>query len=374
MKEKKRIGICTLYTGYNYGSALQAYALKRYTESLGFQSDIIKMSGSIINGRDFRIKKAFITIFRMFLYSNNKKSVIKSFSQNSKNILNSKTIQLFDCFYEKSISPVIISYKKLKKTASTDLYSYFICGSDQIWNSTAFYVDPFYYLNFSPNSKKIAYAPSFGRDFIPDYNKKKISKYLLEFPFLSIRENSGKDIIRNLINKDADVCLDPTFLISMDEWIGYFNIKKNNKKYILVYFLNEPSTNARNFIKQLSIINSLSVINIGNGIDNDTFAGPIEFLEYIYNASYIVTDSFHGVALSIIFKKDFWVFDRKYKTENQSTRIKNILQKLNLGSRFEPDNKIMKESINYKDVTLLLDKEITFSKKYLKNALGDNYE
>lgn len=374
MKVKKRIGICTLYTGYNYGSALQAYALKRYTESLGFQSDIIKMSGSIIKGRDFRIKKAFITLFRMFLYSNNKKSVIKSFSQNSKTIINSKTIQLFDSFYEKNISPVIISYKKLKKTARTDLYSYFICGSDQIWNSTAFYVDPFYYLDFSPNSKKIAYAPSFGRDFIPDYNKKKISKYLLEFPFLSIRENSGKSIIRNLINKDVDVCLDPTFLVSMDEWISYFNIKKNNKKYILVYFLNEPSTNASNFIKQLSIINNLNIINIGNGVDNGAFAGPIEFLEYIYNASYIVTDSFHGVAFSVIFKKDFWIFDRKYKTENQSTRIKSILQKLNIDNRFEPDNKIIKESINYKDVTLLLDKEIAFSKKYLKNALGDNYE
>lgn len=374
MKVKKRIGICTLYTGYNYGSALQAYALKKYTESLGFQSDIIKMSGSIIKGRDFRMKKAFITLFRMFLYSNNKKSVIKSFSQNSKTIINSKTIQLFDSFYEKNISPVIISYKKLKKIARTDLYSYFICGSDQIWNSTAFYVDPFYYLKFSPNSKKIAYAPSFGRDFIPDYNKKKISKYLLEFPFLSIRENSGKNIIKNLINKDVDVCLDPTFLVSMDEWISNFNIKKNNKKYILVYFINEPSTNASNFIKQLSIINNLNIINIGNGVDNGAFAGPIEFLEYIYNASYIVTDSFHGVAFSVIFKKDFWIFDRKYKTENQSTRIKSILQKLNIDNRFEPDNKIIKESINYKDVTLLLDKEIAFSKKYLRNALGDNYE
>ena len=374
MKKQKKVGICTLYTGYNYGSALQAYSLKKYVESLGFNCDIIKLSGSLINGRDFRMKKAFITLFRMFLYSNNKKNAIKSFSQNNKNAINSNTIKLFDRFYDEKIIPVFLSYRKLKKIAKSDLYSYFICGSDQIWNSTAFYVDPFYYLNFSPSNKKIAYAPSFGRDYVPNYNKKIISNFLNKIPNLSVREESGKKIIKDIIDKEAIVCLDPTFLTSKEEWISEFNIKEKKKNYILVYFLNEPSKKASNFIKKLSSLSDLDIIYIGSGIKNNTYAGPIEFLEYICNATYIITDSFHGVAFSIIFKKDFWVFERKYKTENQSTRIINILQKLDLDNRFEPDDTIINEKINYKNVNLLINREIECSKKYLRNALGDNYE
>lgn len=374
MKEQKKVGICTLYTGYNYGSALQAYSLKRYVESLGFYCDIIKLSGSIIKGRDFRIKKAFITLFRMFLYSNNKINVIKSFSLNNKNKINNLTIQFFDKFYDEKIIPIFISYKKLKRKAKTNLYSYFICGSDQIWNSTAFYVDPFYYLNFSPNNKKIAYAPSFGRDYVPDYNKKVISNFLLKIPNLSVREDSGKRIINEIIAKDATVCIDPTFLTGKDDWVNNFNLKENRIKYILVYFLNEPSEKASNFIEKLSSSSNLNIIYIGSGIKNDNYSGPIEFLEYVYNASYIITDSFHGVAFSIIFQKDFWVFERKYKTENQSTRIINILHKLDLDIRFDSDDININEKINYKNVNFLLNREIENSKKYLKESLGGNCE
>lgn len=374
MDGNKRIGLCTLYTGYNYGSALQAFALKEHIKSLNYDCDIIKLSGSIVNGRDFRLKKAFVTFFRMFIHSNNIKNVIKSYSINNKKKMNLVTINKFDNFYKNYINPIYYKYNKLKSISKTDYYYKFICGSDQIWNSTAFYVDPFYYLWFAPRKKKISYAPSFGRDFIPKYNTKKIKKYISGFDFISVREESGRNIIKKLLNKEVDVCLDPTFLLSKNEWIKKFDLKDNNEEYIFTYFLNEPSTKAKKYLRDLSKIKKINFLNIGRGYNQNVFGGPKDFLTYIYNSSFVVTDSFHGLVLSLIFNKNFVIFDREYATENQSTRIVNLLEKINLLDRFNPNIEFINKKINYKLINNKIKEEIIKSKDYLNYQLENEYE
>ena len=368
----KKIGICTLFTGYNYGSALQAFALKEFVKQLGYDCDIIKLSGSLVKGRDFRVKKAVITLFRILLHSKNKKNVLKSFMQNNKSFLNEKIVKEFDSFYNHYINPVYYDYKALKKIAITDYYSSFICGSDQIWNSTAFYIDPFYFLQFAPQNKRIAYAPSFGRDFIPNYNKNKLKKFISSFESISIREESGCKIINDLLGIDVPVCIDPTFLIDKKIWIEKLGLSMNKEKYILAYFLNKPTSNANDFMQYLSNSKNIKIVYVGNGFENGSLCGPIGFLNLLYNASYVITDSFHGVAFSINFNKKFWVFDRNYTTENQSTRIINLLGKVGLEDRFEPTKESINNDILYEEVNYLLHTEVDKSKDYLKEKLVKN--
>ena len=367
----KKVGICTLFTGYNFGSALQAYATKTVLNEMGYSPRIIKVSGSIIGGRDIRIKKTLCTIIRMLLYSNNKKKVLSSFTENGKSNLDSRVINEFDSFYKKSLKPYYISYKKLKREANSPEWCAFVCGSDQVWNSSSFYVDPFYYLDFAPNSKRIAYAPSFGRDYIPEYNKRKIKKYLDEIQFLSVREKTGKNIIKNLIGKEAEVCLDPTLLLRKDDWNSFLGTKISPREnYILCYFLNKPNKKARDFIHELSNDSGLEEIFINKPFGDDViYCGPEGFLNCVKNAEYIITDSFHGVAFSLIFNKKFFVFDRQYLTENQSTRIKSLLDIIGLPIVFEFNGKANNVVFDYKRINKTINDERKKSLDYLKKSL-----
>ena len=122
MINNKKIGICTLYTGYNYGSALQAFASKYLLNTLNYNSEIIKITGNIVKRRDIRIKKTIILFFRMCHFSKNKSNIVKSYFEHSKTDINKITIQKFDSFYENYINPKFISYHNLKKIAKKDEY------------------------------------------------------------------------------------------------------------------------------------------------------------------------------------------------------------------------------------------------------------
>ena len=173
----RKIGIATVYTGYNYGSALQAYATKKILSDMGYEADVLKLCGSLAKGRDVRLGKLITIAWRSLLHKGGIKN-LKNYSTNMSKMFKKGTIELFDEFFNDEISPRLISYSDLKRKAKSDEYAAFVCGSDQVWNSAVFYVDPFYYLRFAPFEKRIAFAPSFGRDFVPDYNIKKIGKYI----------------------------------------------------------------------------------------------------------------------------------------------------------------------------------------------------
>lgn len=160
-----KIGIATVYTGYNYGSALQAFATTRIISSLGMTAALLKLHGSLIAGRDIRAKKLFTVVVRSLCHSGGIKS-LKNYGKSMSKNLQKESIRLFDTFTEQNLRPIEMSYTELKKRAYTDEYTAFLCGSDQVWNSAVFYVDPFYYLQFAPKDKRIAFAPSFGRDYV----------------------------------------------------------------------------------------------------------------------------------------------------------------------------------------------------------------
>lgn len=384
----KKIGIVTVYTGFNYGSALQAYASKKYYEKLGFKSELLSYSNSLVKGRDIRIEKILIIILRTFwrpylfkkTFFTYKKSLNKEITMESKN----KFLE----FYEKVLQPLKLKKKEMKKYGEQKDVFAVICGSDQIWNATSVYVDPFYYLKYFPQMKRIAYAPSFGKKEIPSYNQKIIKKYLNNINYLSVRELEGKEIIKKLLSEEVEVLVDPTLLLNKEEWE---NICKNEiilkEKYILFYFLDDPSKNMMENLKIISEKLKLKIVVISNmfneikEIKNNILfvdAGPLEFLNLVYNAELICTDSFHGMLFSINFNKAFYIFERNYGVvPKQSGRIISILEILDLKSRFISNSIIEKINlnINWEEVNKRLEIEREKSKKYLLKCfqkIGEN--
>ncbi len=375
-----KIGIATVYTGYNYGSALQAFATKSVLESLGYNSELLCIAGSLIKGRDIRIKKLSVIFARTVWRPWSLKRTLVIYKGTPASQLTEASKSLFQTFYDKTLQPEKTSYGNLRKRARTDEFPAFVCGSDQIWNSTTYYVDPFYYLRFAPINKRIAFAPSFGRDYVPDYNLKKITKYISGIPYRSVRESSGSDIVETIIGEKPAVLIDPTLILSANQWIEALRLKdatcKEKEPYILAYFLDDPSNHAIDCIEWLKRATGFKVIGIPYGFENSNsynevaVAGPREFVQLARNAAAICTDSFHGTAFALNFKIPFYTFDRNYGTaEIQSTRVFSLLELVSLTERFNPPLETLEAMIALGNSEEVLVTERKKAVAYLKNAL-----
>lgn len=373
---KKKIGIATVYTGFNYGSSLQAFATKTILSQMGCEADILKIKGSLIPGRDIRIKKLMAVILRSVIHSGGLKS-LKNYGESISKVLPQKSKEEFNDFAITHINPRFATYSQLKAFAQSE-YDGFLCGSDQVWNSAVFYVDPFYYLQFAPCDKRVAFAPSFGRDFIPDYNKKIIKKYISEIPHLSVRESSGVPLIEELTGKKAEVLIDPTLVLNDKEWTKCLRLgEKKKEKYILAYFLDTPSEKAIDFVEKISEKYGLKIISLPYEFENFKWndylhtAGPKEFCELVKNAEFVCTDSFHGTAFSLNFNIPFFTFERNYNNAGkQSARIQSILQMVSQTERYEPESMENCFEISFEVVNKVLEEERNKSKNYLRNILG----
>lgn len=338
----RSIGICTLYTGFNYGSALQAAATRQVLSNLGYRGEILKVSGSLIPGRDVRLKKMLVLGMNLMRHLPQMKKTVRSYLGDSRQSLSPETKERFTQFYANYLKPLELTEGQMKKLAKGEEYAAFLCGSDQIWNSTTYYVDPFYYLTFAPAHKRIAFAPSFGRDYIAPHNRKKLKKYISAIPHLSIREDVGRDMIRELTGRDAQVLADPSLLLDRQEWCGLLGLSEEHQSepYVLAYFLDEPSEKARETMKFYREkgykILSLPYDRPGDWFDACISAGPREFLQYLLNAEIICTDSFHGTAFSLNFEKPFHTFERQYgAATKQSARLTSLLKLVDMDDRYD---------------------------------------
>jgi hypothetical protein len=367
----KKIGIATVTTGLNYGTSLQAFSTKYLLKKLTYEAEILKLKGSLIKNRDIRLSKMLIMVFRSLLY---KKNLYKIFFRGKKKSVTNKTKNMFADFNEKYLQIKSYKWSELKKIGKDKNYIAFLCGSDQVWNGTTLYPDPLYYLEFSPEDKRIAFSPSFGCSEIPTYNKKIISKKISKFSAISTREESGCMIIKELTGAESICLVDPTLMLCRKEWSELFSLENRLIKsdYILVYFLDEPTDKAKKYIKNLKEKLSIEIIGIPYDFvkivsDRVVDAGPKQFLNLIYNAKFVVTDSFHGTAFSLNFRTPFATFERDYGVQtNQSSRITSLLTKINKINRFEPDHLDMDENI---DIDLFLETERDKAVKYLNNSI-----
>lgn len=369
----EKVLLTTVFTGYNYGSCLQALAGKLILERHGYECVLVGRK-SLIRGRDIRLGKLLTILYRSFLLKGRTKS-LNTYQKSFNKRLIGDSVNRFNEFERMYLKPTYLSWNGLKNTAK--ICKACFAGSDQIWNSSTLYVDPMYYLRFAPKNKRIAFSPSFGRDFIADYNKDKIQKWVSDFSAISVREDSGVPLIKSLTGKDAIQIVDPTLLIDGDSWRKILRLKGNEGKYILAYFLDKPSFKALEVIKELKSHLNCKVIGIPYLFDDMNYCdqvvptGPIDFLELIDNATVVLTDSFHGTAFSINLHTPFYVFGREYgSAHSQNSRVDSILRKMNMIGRFEPQHSIIDlQKINFEYSDTILEKERAKASKYVSDAL-----
>ena len=365
--------LTTVFSAFNYGSSLQALAGKQIIEKAGYECNLIKLK-SLVKGRDVRIGKFMTILFRSLLLKKN--NALKTYNTSYNKTLVEGTERKFYDFTDTYLKPKEVTYGKLKRMAEESVACF--SGSDQIWNSSTLYVDPLYYLRFVPKYKRVALSPSFGRDFIADYNKKKMKKWISDYPYLSVREDSGVRLIKELTGRDATHLLDPTLVINSEEWKSILCVEDKPKDYILAYFLDEPSDYAKKCLKVLKEKYDCKIVAIPykfndmDYCDEITVAGPKEFVELVANAKVVCTDSFHGTVFALNMHTPFFTFERVYGSANkQSERMLSILRKVDMLDRYHPKNVVEElNNLDFEHSEEVLNVERKKAYDYVNNAIN----
>lgn len=364
----KKIGILTYHDTTNYGAVLQAFALQKKIEKLGYKSEIIDYKCEAITER-YKIVP--------FYKSKNIKQLIKRILTNKHKRKLKKDFDDFNNIFQK-ISASSYTKNDIKKTETK--YDMIITGSDQVWNLELSGNDTTYMLDYIKNKKKKGtYAVSFGYEIVPERYRNITKEYISKFDNILVREEQGKQIIEHEIKKQAKVVLDPTLLFNKEEWYNLFNIKQaKENKYILLYII-APNKNIIQFAKKLARKEKCKIIYINDtykwqfGMKNVWHCTPNKFLEFINGAEYIVTTSFHGVAFSVNFEKQFY-YALSNESNNFNSRIESLVKMLNINNREINRIKNLDEKIKYKNINKKLNTERKSSIQLLKQELNNSYK
>lgn len=330
---KKKVGIITICDYTNYGNRLQNYAVQEIIEKIGFNAVTLK---NRVNNTAYNQKSIFakilyhhIRLFSLFL----KKIRIRYYRRPL-----AERTNRFRAFTKKHIkeSEFVLSASHIP-AEKLESFAYFVTGSDQVWNPEYRYGSSFDFLTFAPRQKRIAFSPSFGVSAISDVYTENYRKWLTEMGHLSVREETGAWLIKELTGRDAEVLVDPTLLLTKEEWLEISGVLKEKPKvpYLLSYFLGEISRNKKRWIKKIAEKNNLYILELAD-IKKEAYfsADPGEFIDLIHTASIVMTDSFHGAIFSIILQTPFVIFDRIEKhQEVMSSRIQTLLKTMNLEGR-----------------------------------------
>ena len=371
-----KIGIITLNGYFNYGNRLQNYALEQVLRSIGFKVETI-----IVDNKNLDVpinRKKFLDKIKgkkgkdLIFFSKNK---IKKYLYNQ-NHLNLQREEIFKEFSLKYLSETDFTISE--KNIPQDLlnrYDYFITGSDQVWNPNYTSGSSIYFLTFAPKNKRISYAASFGVSEIPEEYIENYKKWLSEMPHLSVREEAGAKIVKDLTGREATVSLDPTMLLTKEQWLSISQVPSHKliKGYLLTYFLGNIPKERENLLKDIAKRNDLEIVNLARVKEKIPYlTGPSEFIDYIDSASVFCTDSFHGAAFSILLETPFIVFERIDNSPSMNSRIETLLTKFKLESRLVQNIKSNEQifEIDYSHVPPILQKERDSSINYLKNALN----
>lgn len=355
MNAKKTVFVRTVFENYNYGSVLQCFALQTALENRKLTAKILKQNSDSSSTKRWLMKSRLKFLISCLIHKNlyqtykdNKTSSLKLIS-----LLTQKQKKLFSDFTSSKLNVIEATDQEMKQLFEKESCLAVIAGSDQIWGVGGPYLNPINFLSIVPSRKKYSYAASIGISQIPERFKKEFYSYLKTFQHISVREGNLKEELTSIgIQSPITVDLDPTLLFTSSQWEEMLDISDNEgnyEPYILMYFLNKPSSKAIQHIQTLlDKLNNIKVYYFPYSYQEieDSFPqakkielGPSEFVEAIKNSKCIVTDSFHGAVFSTIFHKNYYVYEREYGTgTTQNSRITNFLNRYGLEDRYITDN------------------------------------
>lgn len=356
-----KIGIITMVSD-NYGNRLQNYALQQILKKIGADVETFH-NPFLLNYSELKhiLKKPVKTIVYSLTPDNRGK------------LKREKAFNQFNMDYIVWSKFWLNDPKRLQQIDSC--YDAVICGSDQVWNPESYNIDGRYFGTFMPHAKRFSYAASFGLSQIPGERMNEWIEYLNGIREISVREETGKKIVKALTDRDCEKHLDPTLLLSVSEWRTIERKPKKvdlSKKYILTYFLGKPDEEQQRYIRYIAEKKKCCVLEL-NREDLPLLygCGPSEFLYLIDHAECILTDSFHGTVFSILFEKKFIIFERNGLRNSMSSRIDSLMDTLELetcGCRYrsERQDPIL---LDYERSFYILSEEKKRSVEYLTQIL-----
>ena len=377
----KKVFLVTAFSGDNFGSSLQAFALKEFvSRTFGVDCCIVSRKEHGITGFSYLCRRKLIIFFKSILFPSQFKKTWSSHLHKSSVAKYNDSIQSsFLSFTNNILKVETFNYKQLKQKSRENDCILCLCGSDQIWNPSNLYLSELNFLTFAPPNKRVSYACSIGLNLIPKYNKHCLKKYLKNFQSISVRERTAFELIKSNYNFQSTVCVDPTILVGKDFWENHI-IKTDNDDYDFIYFIDKPSLYAINNLNDYYSKTKKRVYLLSKNDFDFLFdyipvkeCDPFLFISLIANAKNVFTDSFHGAILSTMFNCKFVVFERNYGSERkQSSRILDFLAFIKLSDCFVDydgcDLNAMLNKIDFKEANVIIEKLMLDSRKYLKDV------
>lgn len=388
-----KIGLCIAYkeNHNNYGTSLLGYATLKIIENLGYDYEIIYYRKQRNIYELLRTLPLILITGGISVIKNRMKAKynLKKFPDYAKGI--QERTAAVNGFKEKYITKHLRTYAGFNNLCAGSLnYNLIIVGSDQVWLPVGLYTKFFNLLFVDEGIPKMSYSSSFGVSGIPFWQKKATRKYLDRFNAIGVREIRGKEIVESLTKQTATVVLDPTLLIDKDEWES---LTKDcelvlKEEYIFCYFLGS-NQDARKAATELKSETGLKIVffrHMDEYIEADEQFGdytpyntdPADFVNYIKNARYVCTDSFHGTVFSIHFQRNFITFYRfdSNSKNSRNSRIDSLFSLLGLEQRLFKEDIISEilEPVDYDRVneklSVLKDESMHFLESNIRTCLN----
>ena len=357
-----RIGIVTFHAPYNFGSALQAFALQSLLTDMGHDARIINYLSA--DQRQYELLNP--------LHPRHCVRILHNYGAFKRR---AKSFEQFSQRYFRLTEKRYGVRAESRLTELTTQFDCFICGSDQIWNldCTHGIVKPFF-LSFAGDKRRVAYAPSLAHtSFKPEnFDKKLVAELLSKFDFLSVREEETVPLFQPLVDKPIDVVLDPTLLLNANNYKEMSLGPIVDGSYIFMYLLRscpeliESTISMAKACGKKVIYVSEKKLDIPDSV-NLFGVGPEEFVSLIAHAETILTNSFHATVFSVLFHRPFRVF----ATDGSGARMRDLLSNLGLSDRCAVStNSEPVAEVNWTEVDNRLDRLCEHSWAYLRKALA----
>lgn len=294
-----KVGVLTFHRAVNFGAILQVYALQQTLLRMGVESEVVDYRSPAIEqryerpslGSLLRPKAIAVTLLRN-TYTHDNRPNFRRFVE--------ERLAVSDDVYDGPLS--------LRNAIGK--YSMFVTGSDQVWNYQITGFDTSYFLDFAPPELRFSYSASFGLEEIPANFVPQYENLLRDFSGISVREISGKRLVRELADRDSVVGLDPTLLLDQADWFNIAEKVDVDGSFVLLYMLFEDHDLVRQ-AKSYARRHGLTVIYISDrlfrfpGITTLANLRPEQWIGLFRDAEKIFTNSFHGLAFAINFEKSF---------------------------------------------------------------------
>ena len=361
-----KVGILTFPNSVSYGACLQMLALQDTVRRMGHEVEIINYHNPYMK-REKHTEKG-------------RNPIKRAIRRRVRLLLHWRLYRRFRRF-EQSRAAAYPARPFTDRTRLREIggrYDAVICGSDQVWNPHITDTDLSYFLDFcGPDTRRIAYAPSFGVEEFPQGFDKAVAAELTQFHALSAREESGRRMVERLTGRETPLVVDPTWLVDAADWAAMEQPHPAADGDYVLYFVVNQSKELLQRCRAFARAHGLKVVVIGGNpltarfrqaptLTYATDVGPEQWLYLVRNARYVFTNSFHGTAFSVLFQREVYV---QYPAHNGS-RLRQVLESLGMEDhRVCEGDPLTETPINYERARTVFAQMKQASLKYLENAL-----